>query len=230
MSIIAGFKQKSIDDQPDNIDPNKSDDINNFSVFLQCIESEIFIDRILIPLREKGVPCFSRHDSIVVADTFAGEVEAFINNVFKDIGFMCNYKVEDKFWDVVDMRELEHSPVMDWLADQDLLETDFSIADSFEDIDDDDMESDELNYYIDDEKLETCRKLLEIGLQDDYFEYVDVDTLEEITLLPLTMADKNIIYDEIVNQRDGLSFFQDKTNTLLSDLIERIERFDCPEL
>jgi len=230
MSIIAAFKQKNKEDQQDDIDPNKSDDINNFSVFLQCIESEIFIDRILKPLREKGVPCFSRHDSLCVADTFAGEVETFINDVFKDIGFRCNYKVEDKFWDIVDKDELENSPIMDWLADQDLLETDFSIEDSFEIDNDDDMESDEINYYIDDEKLETCRKLLEIGLQDDYFECVDVDTLEEITLLPLTMADKDIIYDEIVNQRDGLSFFQDKTNTLLSDLIERIEGFDCPEL
>ena len=230
MSIIAAFKQKSNDEQQDETDPNKADDVNNFSVFLQCIESEIFIDRILIPLRQQGVACFARHDSIVVAYSSAEEVEAFISKVFGDIGFRCNYKIEDKFWDVVDGDDLETSGFMDWLADEDLLNTDYSIEDSYEENEDDDMEEDIMDMFCDDEILETCHRLVDLGIRHDYYQIIDMDLLEAIPLLPLQEQESDIIYDEIVNQRDGLSFFQDKTNSLIRNIVKRLNAINLPDL
>ncbi len=96
LAIIADFKEFS-DKQDSEVKgkhDNDSDD-NNFSVFLQCIEAEIFIDKILKPLREQGVPCFTRHDSLVVANSYQIAVENQIKKVFSELGFSCNLKYED---------------------------------------------------------------------------------------------------------------------------------------
>lgn len=118
MSIIAAFKangkkQKSMEEQ----DSNES----NFSVFLQCVEAEIFIDCILKELRNDDVPCFTRHDSIVVASGYEEQAEAKAKQVFSQYGFKYNHKSEDLFWDIVDYSELEESPYFQWLLDEDIL-------------------------------------------------------------------------------------------------------------
>ena len=219
MSIIEGFKLKVMESKPEEDDKNLSDDTTNFSVFLQCVESEIFIDRILFPLRDMEVPCFTRHDSIVVAHDYANLVEDFIKSVFNEIGFKYNYKVEDKFWEVVDCVELEDSPFSDFLADEDILTTDYSAETSLgEPVLDETTENDNI---MDEQLIETCLKLQEIGLQNDYSEFIDADFLEEISNLPLNQSEKVILMDDVVNLRYGMTFLQERTNQLIRLIVYR---------
>lgn len=218
MAIIEGFKAKDKESLPEPDDITINDDTSNFSVFLQCVESEIFVDRILLPLREKGVPCFTRHDSIVVAHEYADETERFIESVFNDIGFKYNHKVEDKFWEVVDWLELEDSGYMDYLADEDILTTDNSIDEGFNE----NQYNNKNDDIMDEQQMQTCVRLQEIGVQDDYSELVDADFLEVLASLPLNFGEKNILMDDIINLRDGHSFLQDKTNRLIQAIVARI--------
>jgi hypothetical protein len=215
MAIIEEFKARDRNEKW-----NQTMDVSNFSVFLQCVESEIFIDKILYPLREKGVPCFTRHDSIVVANKFADEVEAFIKTVFSEIGFKYNYKSEDKFWEVVDWIDIEDSPFMQWLTDEDILTTTYDVeGESTWPITE--------TIYMNEHELEICKRLRNIGIQHEYFEHVDADYLEEISNLPwLNQNERNILYDDIINLRDGYNFVQYNTNQLLKSLVERIFNMD----
>jgi hypothetical protein len=130
LNIIAEFKKPDTKKKTKNKDDD--DHHNNFSVFLQCVEAEIFVDNILNQLRIADIPCFTRHDSIVVADGYHNEAEEIARKVFNHFGFKYNHKVEDKFWEVVDFEELEDSGYLDWLADEDILTTDYTIEDSFD--------------------------------------------------------------------------------------------------
>lgn len=226
MSIIEGFKLKEKEPQT-NDDKTVNDDSSNFSVFLQCVESEIFIDKILFTLRDMEVPCFTRHDSIVVAHEYANKVEDFIKSTFNEIGFRYNYKVEDKFWEVVDWVELEDSPYSDYLADEDIITTDYSVNNSFCESE---LDNTNENYNTMDEQLrETCLKLQEIGIKDDYSELVDADFLEEISNLPLNQHEKIILIDDVVNLRYGMTFLQDKTNEIIRQLVKKIGQLELPE-
>jgi hypothetical protein len=227
MAIIEGFKTKSNEPMPEEDDKNPNDDTTNFSVFLQCVESEIFIDRILFPLRDMEVPCFTRHDSIVVAHEYANLVEDFVKSIFSEIGFKYNYKVEDKFWEVVDWVELEDSPYSDYLVDEDILTTDYSVEKSFGE-----PKSDEINEndnIMDEQLKETCLRLQEIGIHDDYSQLVDADFLEEISNLPLNQHEKIILMDDVANLRYGMPILQDKTNDIIRQLIQKIGHLELPE-
>jgi hypothetical protein len=227
MAIIEGFKTKSNEPMPEEDDKNPNDDTTNFSVFRQCVESEIFIDRILFPLRDMEVPCFTRHDSIVVAHEYANLVEDFVKSIFSEIGFKYNYKVEDKFWEVVDWVELEDSPYSDYLVDEDILTTDYSVEKSFGE-----PKSDEINEndnIMDEQLKETCLRLQEIGIHDDYSQLVDADFLEEISNLPLNQHEKIILMDDVANLRYGMPILQDKTNDIIRQLIQKIGHLELPE-
>jgi hypothetical protein len=216
MSIIAAFKQKDVKhDESDDHDDNHE---SNFSVFLQCIEGEIFVDNILQELRTDSVPCFTRHDSIVVASGSEVKAEKIAKGVFSRFGFKYNHKVEDKFWEVVDDEELEDSGYLDWLSDENELCTDFSIEDSLEDTG---VELTEDDMVMDEEHIETMERLKEIGVQDDYFEYVNVDFLSEISDLPfLTQVQRDWLEEDIMNINYGMSFFQPETDKLLRWLVQ----------
>lgn len=218
MEIIEGFKASNKEPLAEEVDKSQSDDKSNFSVFLQCVESEIFVDRILYPLREMEIPCFTRHDSIVVAHEYADEVEKYINSVFSELGFKYNHKVEDKFWEVFDWMELEDSGYIDYLANEDLLTTDYSVYEEYPE----NQYKNENEDIMNEEQIQTCLKLQEIGLQDDYFDFIDADFLEEVSNLPLNVREKNILVDEVVNLREGLPFLQSKTNDLIRKLIIRL--------
>jgi hypothetical protein len=218
MSIIAAFKQKDV--RKNESDDHANNHESNFSVFLQCIEGEIFVDNILQELRTDGVPCFTRHDSIVVASGHEEKAEEIAKGVFSRFGFKYNHKVEDKFWEVVDDEELEESGYLDWLSDENELTTDFSVEDYEEPKGESTNTNDEMEEIMDEEELEILERLKEIGLQSDYYDFVDSDFLEEISTLPvLTDKQRNYIYDDIINLRDGMSFFQNETNGILRHLI-----------
>lgn len=112
MKIIKAFK--TIDKENKDCDNGET----NLAVFLQWIESEIFIDKILNPLRKKGIPCFSRHDSICTTYDYQNEVEKHMKGVFDGIGFRYFHKSEELFWDVVDFEEMEESDFADWYGQE----------------------------------------------------------------------------------------------------------------
>lgn len=225
MSIIAGFKQQVRNQSKESKSVNDDDRESYFSVFLQCIEAEIFIDNILIPLRDKGIPCFTRHDSIVVADGYQDEVETFVKNVFARFGFKYNHKVEDKFWEIVDYDDLDDSPYLDWLIGENEMNTESSIEeqeDSEENIlIEDNMEE---TYDLEEHHFETIERLQRIGLRKDYFKSVDVSFLEDISELPfLNDEQRDIILDDAMNLSVGYNYLQDKTNNVLQYLTIKIE-------
>lgn len=225
MSIISGFKQKETQDE-DSSKVKSNDDWNNFSVFLQCVESEIFIDNIFKPQRDVGTPCFSRHDSIVVASGYEDKAELYARAIFGSYGFKYNHKVDDKLWDVYDEEYLEDIGYMDWLIDENELNADFSIDDSqveptqspFDDeIDEDDIA------VLDDEQLSVVEELLAIGEQRDYSKLLGIGFLEALTILPITASEKNVLYDEMNNLQSGMINFQVSTNKLICQLVKRFE-------
>lgn len=222
MDIIAEFKTKDAEREKKKSTKNRNDDLeSNFSVFLQCIEAEIYVDNILNRLHDERIPCFTRHDSIVVASGYEERSEAIAKQVFKDFGFKYIDKKEDKFWEVVDEDELESSDYLQWIIDENELEQDFEIGE----IPDDSIENEPENKYnMDEQELEILERLKEIGIRDEYYDYVDAEFLEEIVLLPfLNEKQRNILYDDINNLQDGMSFLQDNTNELLRKLLSRDE-------
>lgn len=170
---------------------------------------------------------FTRHDSIVVASGYEEKTEQIITGVFADFGFKYNHKIEDKFWEVVDYDELEQSDYMQWLINENVFEQDFY----FDESDEDPIENESENIYdLDEEQMEVFDRLMEIGIRDDYYEYVDADFLEEIVLLPfLNEQQRNVLYDDINNLHHDMSFLQEDTNKLLRRLLSKGEKkLDIP--
>lgn len=137
MSIIADFKitkddtvkkSKTINSNicklkslnPKSCKSKSKDDINNFPVFLQCIEAEIFIDNILYKLRD-NTPCACRHDSIMTPKGKEDEVGEYMKTVFNTFNFRYNKKIDDYFWQVYSMEELDDCCFSDFVSDEDLL-------------------------------------------------------------------------------------------------------------
>lgn len=214
INIIAEFKKKDAKEK----DKEKEDDNgeSNFSVFLQCIEAEIFVNNILKRLREKDIPCFTRHDSVIVADGYQAQAESIAKDVFSHLGFKYNHKADDKFWESVDFDELEDSTYLQWLIDENLLTDNYDLEGAF----------DKQHYNtidMDEDAIEVCKRLLAIGILEDYFSHVSVDFLEEIANLPmLYQEERSILYDDVVNLNSGFTFLQEQTNVLLRNLVERL--------
>ena len=176
-----------------------------FLFFFNALRGEIYVDNILCQLRENDIPCFTRHDSIVVANGYEETTEQIIEGVFENFGFKYNHKIEDKLWEVVDYDELEQSGYMQWLIDENVLEPNFFL----DEIHNDPIETETENIYdLDEEHFELIEKLMDIGIQENYYEYVDAEFLEDLVSLPfLNEQQRNILYDEINNLNDDMSFF-----------------------
>jgi len=219
MAIIAEFKARDNENQDDELENLDFEHGSNFSVFLQCIEAEIYIDNILKKLRDEGVPCFTRHDSIVVARGYEKLAKEVAEAVFRDFGFKYSDKEEDKFWDVATEDELETSNYMQGLIDENDLEPDFWFDDS--DDNPEDNESENTND-MDEHQQETIKRLTEIGTKESYFGIIDAVFLEEITLLPFLFPEQeNVLYDEVNNQNYGMPCFQPETDELIRQIIHR---------
>lgn len=220
MNIIADFKTQDTEHRSNKESKGRGDDHgSNFSVFLQCIEAEIYVDNILKNLRDAGIPCFTRHDSVVVASGYENRSEEIIKQVFNDFGFRYNDKVEDKFWDAVEYDELESSDYMQYLIDENELEQDFENDDSIGEALENETEN---NYDMDEQDLETLERLNDIGIREEYYDYVNAEFLEDLTLLPfLNETQRNVLFDDINNLHDGMSFFQEETNELIRQICFR---------
>ena len=220
-SIIADFKEQDEKHEKQKKSKSRDNDYeSNFSVFLQCIEAELYVDNILKRLRDEHIPCFTRHDSVVVASGFENRSEEIVKQVFKNFGFKYNHRVEDKFWDAVDEEELESSDYMQWLIDESELEQDFDVDDCLGESVENESED---TYELDEQHMETLERLMEIGIRDDYDDYASAEFLEDLVLLPfLNKTQCNILYDDINNLRSGMTFLQPETNQLLSELLSQV--------
>lgn len=218
MNIIAEFKKP--ESKKKDKDKDGDDRHSNFSVFLQCVEAEIFVDNILQQLRDDGIPCFTRHDSIVVANSYEDEAEKIARKVFNQFGFKYNHKIEDKFWEVVSYEELEDSGYLDWLCDEDILNSYYEAEEAFADPV---HESYDFEEELDEAQMELLDQLKEIGIQDDYYEYINAELLGEISALPiLSQNQKNWLEEDVVNLNYGMSFFQPQTDAIIRFLISKI--------
>ena len=177
MKIIAEFKEQDGNKKNSSkVKPGDDDHESNFSVFLSCVEGEIFVNNILNRLRDEGITCFTRHDSIVVESGYEDRSEAVAKQVFKEFGFRYNHRIDDKFWEVADPDELEFCDYMQWLIDENELEQNFYFDESRENSNE--YESENI-YDMDEQHLETIERLMEIGIRDEYYGLVDAVLLEE---------------------------------------------------
>ncbi|OQB64474.1 MAG: hypothetical protein BWX96_00614 [Bacteroidetes bacterium ADurb.Bin145] len=214
ISIIAEFKKKDAKKKDEEKEDDNSE--SNLSVFLQCTEAEIFVNNILKRLRDEGIPCFTRHDSIVVADGHQDKAEVIAKEVFRKFGFKYNHKAEDKFWEAVEFEELEGSTYMQWVIDENLLSDNYDVEGAFDEPHYEMIDMDEFESKI-------CKRLLDIGIHEDYYDLVNAVFLEDISNLPmLYREERDALYDEVVNLNSGFTFLQGKTNVLLRNLVERI--------
>lgn len=216
-SIISSFKKQV--KKGDSLSNEHNEFESNFSVFLQCLEAEIFIDYILYPLREKNIPCFSRHDSIITTKNHEEEVEKYIRHVFTSMGFRCNLMVEDNFWESVDWEELENAGYLDWLIGENDLVSEY--IDTEKDSDKNDKMIEETKNF--DDELELNQKLVRMGLKEDYFDDFDIELLEELAESNLPKQYKDILYDEVILQRDGERCgFQTETNFVIHQIVRSL--------
>ncbi len=215
MGIIADFKSQETQKKSNNTNQE-----SDFSVFLSCIEGEIYVNNILQRLREAKIPCFTRHDSMVVASGYQQEAETIAKQVFAEFGFRYNSKEDELFWKSVDNEKLYSSDFMQWHIDETELNQEFIYENLNKEPDDDEINTDIMS----ERHQTTLNRLSEIGERQDYYGYFDAEFLEEIAQLPfLNQYHCNIFYDEANNQNDDMPFFQDETN----DLIRRIIEYYC---
>jgi hypothetical protein len=133
MGIIADFKAQG------KAKDNAISDESNFSVFLSCIEGEIFVNNILHRLRQAEIPCFTRHDSVVVASHYQQQAETIAKQVFKEFGYRFNPSQEDLFWEAVDYEKLYASDFMQWHIDENELNQEVIYEDLSQEPDDDEI-------------------------------------------------------------------------------------------
>lgn len=55
-----------------------------FSVMLQNMESDVFIDKILKSLQDISIPAITKHDSIIVNESHCKIIESFANSILKE--------------------------------------------------------------------------------------------------------------------------------------------------
>ena len=65
----------------------------NISVTLQKMESKLFIDKIYVTLKKRGVFCLTKHDSLIIRSRDAKKVLSTIKTQFKSFGLKGKLKV-----------------------------------------------------------------------------------------------------------------------------------------
>jgi hypothetical protein len=70
---------------------------NQFSIMLQKIESEIFIDKIYHQVKKRNWFCFTKHDSLIVQKDYVEQVLSLMEHVLEQVGVEYRLKIEDGF-------------------------------------------------------------------------------------------------------------------------------------
>jgi len=97
---------------------------NEFSLGLQRLEGEIFIDNIWRKFKSKKINSFTRHDSIVFSISQENNAKNIISSVFKDFDFLYKIKYEEFNFQEGFLRLIDESDYVDFIS-ADLDEVDF---------------------------------------------------------------------------------------------------------
>lgn len=201
ISIINAFKEKN--------------GYNQFAIGLQRVEAEIFIDNIWKLAKKVGVNCFTRHDSLVFPINKRKKVEQIITDVFKSFDFIYRVEYEEFNPDEILQELINQTDYVDYVDDFDevffysMLHTD----------DNNKLKDNELFW----EQLQEVT--LPKHVEQDYFNYVNIDTLFQIYELDgITMEAQMALEEDIANLQSNYPIpqFQEKTNKLISNLIELV--------
>ncbi len=186
---------------------------NQFAIGLQRIEAEIFIDHIWKQAKKEGINCFTRHDSLVFPINKRKEVQQIIGTVFSSFDFIYRVEYEEFNTDEIMHRLVNETDYVDYIEDYDEIFF-YGMMDSGKEEDEEDNEL-------------FWEQLQEITLpefkEDDYFEYVSLDTLWQIYELDgLSMEAQLAVEEDIANLQSNYPIpqFQDGTNKLISKLID----------
>lgn len=71
----------------------KENGYKNISITLQKMESKLFIDKIYVKLKKRGVFCLTKHDSLIIRSRDANKVLSTIKTQFKSFGLKGKLKV-----------------------------------------------------------------------------------------------------------------------------------------
>lgn len=82
---------------------------NTFSIELQKMEAEIFIDNVYSRIKEECLFCLTKHDSVIVKRSDKERVLEIINEYFSEIGFQGKLSIEPK--ESISKIEVEMSPL-----------------------------------------------------------------------------------------------------------------------
>jgi hypothetical protein len=201
INIINDFKEKN--------------GYNQFAIGLQRVEAEVFIDNIWKEAKKQGINCFTRHDSLVFPINKRKEVEQIITDVFKSFDFIYRVEYEEFNTDEIMQRLINETDYVDYVDDFDevffysMLHTD----------DDNKLKDNELFW----EQLQEIT--LPKHVEQDYFNYVNIDTLFQIYELDgITMEAQMALEEDIANLQSNYPIpqFQEKTNKLISKLVELV--------
>jgi hypothetical protein len=75
----------------------KTNGDREFSIMLQKIESDIFIDKMYHQIKKKGLLCFTKHDSLIVKEENVQDVLNIVEEVLENAGVEYRLKIEDGF-------------------------------------------------------------------------------------------------------------------------------------
>jgi hypothetical protein len=204
-------------------------DFKQFSIGLQAIESSIFIDKIYKPLARKGVPCFSRHDSIVVQVGREEEVERHMEQVFNSINFKLNYKVEGNFWHEIDRKEDYHEKYHKYFDIENAQAEAGENSEPEPFYNDADENSEPESYYtdavdlLDDEQQKVIELLGRKGLLEDYTQaFESGNQLQLLLLLPdITKHQQEILEQEVVNLWSGHLMISRKASNIIREIASK---------
>jgi hypothetical protein len=65
----------------------------NFSVTLQKMEADLFIDQIYVSLKKRGVFCLTKHDSLIIRHNDLGKIMRTLESVCKKSSFSGTFKI-----------------------------------------------------------------------------------------------------------------------------------------
>ncbi len=201
ISIINDFKEKN--------------GYNQFAIGLQRVEAEVFIDNIWKEAKKQGINCFTRHDSLVFPINKRKEVEQIITRVFKSFDFIYRVEYEEFNTDEIMQRLINETDYVDYVDDFDAV--------FFYTM----LQPDDENKIKDNELF--WEQLQEINLprhvEQDYYEYVSLETLYQIYELDgITMEMQLTLEEDIANLQSNYPTpqFREKTNMLISKLVEMV--------
>ncbi len=182
---------------------------NQFSIGLQVLEAELFIDNIWKSAKTNHITSFTRHDSLVFAISKRSEVETIIAETQEKFQFIGSFNYEI-FNETVIKKYGYYIPEEEFCVDELDLYTHYPHLE----------EHPFSEYYEDD--IELMKQLVEIGIHDDYYGLIDLGMMENITELPFledSSKESRFLADEVWNMREGYSFFQETTNSILKTMI-----------